>query len=756
MEIKKIVSHISFAVFIAVMVVGTVPVAAKKVLAAPLCAPEHTTINIVAHQDDSLLFQSPDLLHDIQDDHCTVTIFVTAGDAGSGEAYWLSREEGVRAAYANMAGVSNEWTQSDAGIAGHPTPVFALASHPNISMAFVRLPDGGVDGNGLSNPVSLKKLWEGSIASLTTIDGSSSYTKQELIDTLAAFFVKYQPSKINTQNYLAAFSDLDHSDHVATGYFSFEAHKLYTTPHTIYAYQGYDSVFNVTNVLGSDLASKINAFFAYTPFDSHACQSYEACTGSYDDWLNRQYIVGSESGGTATAPTDVCPNLDGNQASVPSGYHKATDGSCTPNTTAPVCQSFVSDTHDTVNTGGTAVATFIPPTWTVAIPGATWIWNAYHVANPQEGETVTFTKTIYASTTPTYASIVIGADDNYEASLNGTQFGTTSVFDNFTAGNEDTYDITSLIHQGDNTLSITVHNIATGDVNPEDNPAGLLYRLDLHDATCGNSTTTPPTTDTTTDNTNNTGGSTSSSGGGSGSSLPRLKISNQLATIVRSSGQVLITWATSRPAYGHVIYGIDTGTPYTLDLSKPNFGYPSSAPTDPSVIGHIDPDGKVQFHAITLSGLTPGKKYRYRIVSHASPAVTSEEGYFTVPQQEGATGELAISDEAGDSAIAQQGSAVSASARSTSSSDSASATSDGSTSVTATVGEEGETDGATTTDAVTSTSTDASTSSEQAGSNATALALGGIKSWQWGLIAVIVLALAGWFVFGRKKNNTLS
>jgi hypothetical protein len=147
-----------------------------------------------------------------------------------------------------------------------------------------------------------------------------------------------------------------------------------------------------------------------------------------------------------------------------------------------------------VSTGGNAVATFVPSTWTVNIPGATWIWNAFHVADPAEGETVTFTKTITVTGNPTSASIVIGADDNYEASLNGTQFGADSAFNNFSAGNEDTYNLTSLLHTGNNTLSITVHNLATGDIDPENNPAGLLYKLDVKTADCNAATTTPPST----------------------------------------------------------------------------------------------------------------------------------------------------------------------------------------------------------------------------------------------------------------------
>lgn len=57
------------------------------------CIGNTTVMNIVAHQDDDLLFMSPALLNNIQAKHCIRTVYLTAGDAGSDPAYWLNREE---------------------------------------------------------------------------------------------------------------------------------------------------------------------------------------------------------------------------------------------------------------------------------------------------------------------------------------------------------------------------------------------------------------------------------------------------------------------------------------------------------------------------------------------------------------------------------------------------------------------------------------------------------------------------------------
>jgi hypothetical protein len=131
------------------------------------------------------------------------------------------------------------------------------------------------------------------------------------------------------------------------------------------------------------------------------------------------------------------------------------------------------------------------------------------------------------------------------------------------------------------------------------------------------------------------GGSSSQAGGngtsgGGGAVLPGLQINNEAAVSV-STDTASVSWNTNYDSFSHVIYGIDTGAPYTLNLALQNFGYPSSAPTDPSAPGHIDPLPKTRNHVVNLSGLTPGATYRYRAVSHASPPTVGYEHTFTVP-----------------------------------------------------------------------------------------------------------------------------
>jgi len=268
-----------------------------------------TTLNIVAHEDDDILFLNPDLLHDIQNGRCVVTLFVTAGDANGNSTYWQGRENGAKAASAQMAAVGNAWTQSDAGVTNHPIPLYTLTDAPAVSLLFLRLPDGNVDGSGFpnNNYESLQKIWQGTITEIHTVDGSSSYTKQDLVDTLAALMNNYQPDQIRTQDYVDAISGDDHSDHFVTSYFAHTASQAYTKTHSFTGYYDYQISSLPENVSGNDATLKQNAFFAYAQDDPNVCNTPATCQGSYALWFVRQYIAGSEEQ-IAPSPTPIPVN----------------------------------------------------------------------------------------------------------------------------------------------------------------------------------------------------------------------------------------------------------------------------------------------------------------------------------------------------------------------------------------------------------------------------------------------------------------
>jgi len=310
--ISRMVPAPALALLLAILSIAPVLLLGHQVAHAAAAATcTASVMTVVAHEDDSLLFQSPDLLHAIQNGSCVRSVYVTAGDAGSGMPYAISRENGVEAAYAEMAGVADNWTQSDAGVSGHPMVLETLAAKPNISTVFMRLPDGNFNtGAGYSSTgfESLQKLWGGTsvgtISTIHAIDGSTSYTRQGLINALLSLFQSFQPSTIDVQDYVGTFGDGDHSDHHASAYFAREAHKLYTTEHTFVGYMDYASAIRPQNVFGSDLTGKQNAFFTYAQYDTSVCGSVSACSQSEAGaWLKAQYTVGSESGGSGASQT---------------------------------------------------------------------------------------------------------------------------------------------------------------------------------------------------------------------------------------------------------------------------------------------------------------------------------------------------------------------------------------------------------------------------------------------------------------------
>jgi LmbE family N-acetylglucosaminyl deacetylase len=341
---------------------------------ATAACPSGATMNVVAHEDDDLLFLSPDLLHDIQSGRCVRTVYVTAGDADNEADYWMSRESGMKAAYAQMAGVANSWSTADAGVGGHPIPLLTLTGRPSVSLEFMRLPDGNGDGSGYGNNnfESLQKLWQGSISQIHAVNGSSTYTKSGLTSTLTTLMNSLQPDTVRTQDYVDAFGDVDHSDHIATAYFTRAAHQGYTTPHQLIGYMDYATNDLAQNVFDPDLTTKRNAFNSYLGFDEAPCGSPPNCgNNDYAGWIKRQYTVGSESGGTGGNSPPVANA--GPDQSVSTGSSVTLDGSGSSDPNADPLS------YQWTQTSGTPVtlssATAQKPTFTAPAAATTLVFS---------------------------------------------------------------------------------------------------------------------------------------------------------------------------------------------------------------------------------------------------------------------------------------------------------------------------------------------------------------------------------------------
>jgi hypothetical protein len=262
-----------------------------------------SVMNIVAHEDDDLLFMNPDLIHKIQASYCIHTIYITAGDAGMGHFYWLSREEGSEAAYDYMLGISSNtvWIQRIVELSSHE---FITVANPKgnsrVTLIFMHLPDGNLTGQGFSysGNESLAKLYSGSISVIHSVDNQSYYSSADLSAALSSLMTIYRATEINTQSDFVSAQSPDHSDHMTVSLFVKQAYKQYETQQyanlvviPIKFYIGYPIGQRSENVTGTDLREKEATFLAYAKYDNRSCQTLQVCfqNNDYGVFFTREY-----------------------------------------------------------------------------------------------------------------------------------------------------------------------------------------------------------------------------------------------------------------------------------------------------------------------------------------------------------------------------------------------------------------------------------------------------------------------------------
>ncbi len=258
-----------------------------------------TVMNIVAHQDDDILFTNPDLINSIRGKNCIRTVYVTAGDAGADSYYWLAREQASEAAYDTMRGYKDIWVKRIVRLPGGQYATIATPqTDHSISLIFLRTPDGNVGGQGFSTSgyESLSRLFAGKVPHLDSVDRQSSYTADELTRGLAALMKTYQPTVVRTQadDYDVRYPD--HSDHIATGHFTDKAFTLYSETKLqpearLFHYMGYPIHGLGQNLSPTEMAEKEQIFRSYAEFDQTVCEAHNPCrfSGSYHSYLSRQY-----------------------------------------------------------------------------------------------------------------------------------------------------------------------------------------------------------------------------------------------------------------------------------------------------------------------------------------------------------------------------------------------------------------------------------------------------------------------------------
>lgn len=257
----------------------------------------YTVMNVVAHQDDDLLFMNPDLLQSINAGHCVRTVYLTAGDSGSDVFYWLARERGSMAAYSKMLNSNSPWIERTIKLSDQ---LYVAAASPrandNFTLIFLRLADGSPEGKGYgsSNLESLQQLATAEIATMKAVDKQSNYSLEQVLLVIEKFMQIYRPAEVRTMSPQDHDPEAkEHSDHMATGVLTSKAYYNYQggKPMPITYYLGYPTRNMPVNIFDADLQQKTDAFLAYGRFDGATCRSEQECndSGNYGLYLSRQY-----------------------------------------------------------------------------------------------------------------------------------------------------------------------------------------------------------------------------------------------------------------------------------------------------------------------------------------------------------------------------------------------------------------------------------------------------------------------------------
>lgn len=265
----------------------------------PPCA-TGTVVSFWAHYDDDLIFANPALQQAFDAGECLRTFFFTESDAGEGQSsYAANREVGIRAAYDVVRGSSGPWTDQTVVLRNGVTLTLSRPDGDGrISLLFLGLPDGGLQGSGYRNTgwESLPKVVTGDIAEIHSISSGQAVTLDQLQSTVVELVNSYGAAQVIA--HLPGFAEGsggDHPDHRSVGRIvAAPADAGLINGAIVQFAQGYPVARRPANVTGNDLSRKLGAFSVYAAHDPViSCRDASAClkVNNFGAWLQRQYLI---------------------------------------------------------------------------------------------------------------------------------------------------------------------------------------------------------------------------------------------------------------------------------------------------------------------------------------------------------------------------------------------------------------------------------------------------------------------------------
>lgn len=247
-------------------------------------------LQIVAHQDDDLLFMQPELSDGVARAAGVTNVYVTAGNARRGLGYAERRYAGLLEAYASIAG-SDDWQCGTIEIAGHAAE-HCLLEPAKLSLVFLGYPDGGMEGQ---TTASLRHLWEGKVHRARTVARvCADYDQASLISTLAEVIDTAAPRLVRTLE-IAATHGRDHSDHMIAGALTMLAVAASHQRPELVSFRGYNTESEPANADPLLYARSENAMLRYDACADGCARCGEACKmlqPKYATYLARRYAEG--------------------------------------------------------------------------------------------------------------------------------------------------------------------------------------------------------------------------------------------------------------------------------------------------------------------------------------------------------------------------------------------------------------------------------------------------------------------------------
>jgi LmbE family N-acetylglucosaminyl deacetylase len=264
---------------------------------------------LVAHEDDWQLFMGDVLARRLRAGNQAVFIYLTAGDDGRDSLYWHTRERAALQSTKVAAGLSPGSTVqcSVAVIQSHPISTCNVA---NTTSYFLRLPDGRRNGHGFPSTgyQSLRKFRAGKVASMTAIDGSTTYANwSDLAATVAAIAtIESVRTVVHTTDPSIVKNPHDHYDHRITGLLVAELRRGRNW--SVAYYVGYALATRAANRSAAAVQTKTELFLAYDRgmiATNPAWSAYHERPAFYSACMQRTYSRSLFATGSSVQQTSV-------------------------------------------------------------------------------------------------------------------------------------------------------------------------------------------------------------------------------------------------------------------------------------------------------------------------------------------------------------------------------------------------------------------------------------------------------------------